>query len=118
MKLFNHFFLSAVTLVVSLCSIAPEIESMECDLEHFCEGKANKKTIQLESIVKAAPWDCFHSEPSPLPRNWHKHKAKQNISVYYTGVEIIIPEGDTYFTYKEKVAIGWHGSYNPPHGML
>lgn len=83
----------------------------------FCAAKrsSNEKAIKLESIIQAAPWD--ETEPFPLPKNWKKHKAKQNIIVYYLGVKVYIPKGDTYFTYKGKVAIGWHGSYNPPRGM-
>lgn len=74
------------------------------------------QSVQLESIIQAAPWEDS-VEPNPLPQNWIKHQALQNIIVDYTGHKITIHQGANYFTYNGKVAIGWHGSYNPPHGM-
>lgn len=74
-------------------------------------------TIVLESVVAAAPWIHDEVEPSPLPKHWKKHQAEQNIRVYYGGQPLFIAKGETYFTYKGKVAIGWHGTYNPPMDM-
>jgi hypothetical protein len=74
------------------------------------------KAIQLESIVQAVPWE-YGMEPDRLPKHWQKHKARQSITLDYVGAKITIPKGDNYFTYKGKVAIGWHGTYNPPCGM-
>lgn len=77
-----------------------------------------KGAIVLESVVKPAPWVHDEVEPSPLPKHWKKHQAEQNILIYYLSQPITIPKGDTYFTYKGKVAIGWHGTLNPPRDML
>ncbi len=74
----------------------------------------------LQSVVAAAPWTGEWGEgqePYPLPEQWQKHRAKQEIIVLYKGVEVHIPKGGTYFTYQGKVAVGWHGSINPPHAM-
>src|SRR5690606_16726922 len=71
----------------------------------------SEETIELESTVQAAPWECGE-EPATLPENWEKHQAIQNIVADYLGVQVKIPRGNTYFTYNGKVAIGWHGSYN------
>lgn len=73
-------------------------------------------TIKLESTIQPAPWEK-EAEPRTLPRNWKKHRAQQNILVDYLGHIVTIPKGDIYFTYNGKVAIGWHGTYNPPRGM-
>lgn len=108
-------FLLTIITGVLCCNISAATGSYEGKAPFSSKHSSNKKAIQLESIIKAAPWD--HMEPSPLPKNWQKHKAKQNIIVYYNGVKLTIPKGYTYFTYKDKVAIGWHGTYNPPRDM-
>jgi len=64
----------------------------------------------------AAPWNWDDEEPHPLPKGWTKHQAEQTIIVQY-GEGVTIPKGDTYFAYNGKIAIGFHGSYNPPSGM-
>lgn len=78
--------------------------------------QSDNRTLKLESIVQAAPWE-HGTEPGSLPENWKRHQAEQNIIVDYCGGTVSIPKGSNYFTYQGKVAIGWHGSYNPPHGM-
>lgn len=95
-------------------------ESITKDHPAVSTVQDDNKTIKLEFIIRAAPWyDEYGStvEPSPLPEDWEKHQAKQDTIVDYSGTTVKIPRGDNYFTYKGKVAIGWHGSYNPPHGM-
>lgn len=77
---------------------------------------AQQRAIARESTIIDAPWDCTR-EPRPLPEHWEKHRAEQNINVDYLGQIVTIPTGCNYFTYEGKVALGWHGSYNPPHGM-
>lgn len=72
--------------------------------------------ITLESVEESAPWE-YSGEPSVLPEHWVKHRAEQKIVVNYCGEKVTIPRGDNYFTYRGKVAIGWHGTYNPPGGM-
>lgn len=69
----------------------------------------------LEYVEKMAPWD--DDEPNPLPDGWKKHTAEKELIISYGGGEIHIPNGDTYFTFQDKIAIGWHGTYNPPSGM-
>lgn len=41
------------------------------------------------------------------------------ISTQYLDTTIYIPEGTTYYydNINNKIAIGWHGSYNPPYDM-
>ncbi|CRX37957.1 hypothetical protein [Estrella lausannensis] len=78
--------------------------------------EAGDASVRLESVELSAPWD-MGEEPRVLPAGWLKHLAEQNISVLYSGTEVTIPRGDNYFTYEGKVAVGWHGTYNPPGGM-
>jgi hypothetical protein len=41
------------------------------------------------------------------------------ISTMYLDTTIYIPEGTTYYydNINNKIAVGWHGSYNPPYDM-
>jgi hypothetical protein len=72
--------------------------------------------VKKESVIQAAPW-AEDSEPETLPEGWQKHTAEENTVVDYMGKKITIPKGTQYFTFNGKVAIGFHGSYNPPRGM-
>ena len=68
-------------------------------------------------VETAAPW-IGDLEPVLLPQGWVKHTATQPMLVPYGGrAGVTIPTGDTYFTYQGKVAIGFHGTYNPPWDM-
>lgn len=71
---------------------------------------------QPESTVMPAPWDS-KDPPMPLPRGWESHIAKEEIVVEYAGAKVHIKKGHRYFTFEGKIAIGWHGSYDPPGGM-
>lgn len=103
MKKFSLYIISALLI----CSANIEAVSYS----------SKKATIKLESVIKAAPW-AGSVEPNPLPKKWKKKRAKQSIIVLYFGNNTVtIPKGDIYFTYKGKVAIGWHGTYHPPSGM-
>lgn len=44
---------------------------------------------------------------------------RNGITAEYMGTTINIPAGATYYynNIEKKIAIGWHGSYNPPCGM-
>lgn len=80
------------------------------------KAQSDEGTLKLESIEQTASWEDG-AEPGSLPENWKKHQAEQNIIVDYGGSTVTILKGENYFTYQGKVAIGWHGSYNPPCGM-
>ncbi|MBA3238060.1 MAG: hypothetical protein H0T62_06885 [Parachlamydiaceae bacterium] len=112
---FKLLLSTIITGVLLTCNVSAATASYKSKalIQSKC---SSNKAMQLKSVVISAPW-ADDMEPSPLPKHWQKHKAKLNIVVYYNGIELRIPEGDTYFTYKGKVAIGFHGTYNPPRDM-
>ncbi len=103
-KIFNLF-------ILMIASCAPEPNSV------FKDPRPEKA---LESIRMLAPWAVAYGEqvePDPLPLGWKKHLARKELVVSYGGSELRIPKGKTYFSYNGKIAIGWHGTYDPPQGM-
>jgi hypothetical protein len=101
--------LTVISGFLFICNISAATDSI-------CHTFLEKNAIYMECVVTCASWED-NREPSPLPKYWQKHKAKYDIIVPYAGGKVYISRGDTYFTYKGKVAIGWHGTYNPPRGM-
>lgn len=91
-----------------------------CFAKKIEESELDNAEPTIEFIEMSAPWaDSDDSEePSPLPEKWQKHVAEEEISGSTENYsEIKIPKGDSYFTYEGKIAIGLHGTYNPPSGM-
>jgi hypothetical protein len=97
---------------------------LHCFLQRYSHIRQSENLSQFDNplrvdknstVVQAAPWDG--REPQPLPEKWKKHQAEQTIIVEYAGTEVTISNGDTYFTYEGKIAIGFHGSYNPPSSV-
>lgn len=46
-----------------------------------------------------------------------KEKAERDTIIEYAGYFVEIRKGDTVYKDNGKIITGWHGSYNPPHGM-
>ncbi len=107
---------TVISVFLLTCSFSAVTVSNEKKINCLAKKSLKKKTIQLECIITCAPWD-WENEPSPLPKYWQKHIAEHNIIVPYNGKKVHISKGNTYFTYKGKVAIGFHGTYNPPCDM-
>jgi hypothetical protein len=48
---------------------------------------------------------------------WQKHTASKDLECPYGGSIVKIAKGRNFYTYLGKIAIGWHGTFDPPSGM-
>lgn len=76
------------------------------------------RTFESSSEMRMLPWEGG-DEPAvdAYPEGWEKHTAAELTRVNYGGDIVWIPGGANYYTYNNKIVIGWHGSYNPPTDM-